>query len=182
LLRALVSRYLDLEPSSVEFGVDQHGKPALARTMRRARLSFNLSHSGPLALYAFAEAMAVGVDVQTAPTRAVNEPAIAGRAFGEDEARRLADLDPAEREAAFLRAWVRHEATVKCRGVGLGRDLQTISPDAGKYHEPSPAAPKAGDRYEPWVADLDLGAAVAGALAVSRPPRKVLCWSWQAPA
>jgi hypothetical protein len=77
---------------------------------------------------------------------------------------------------------VRHEAMVKCRGVGLGRDPQTISPGAGKHHEPSPAAPKAGDRYEPWVADLDLGAAVAGALAVSHPPRKVLCWSWQAPA
>ena len=65
------------------------------------------------------EAGPVGVDVEV-PRRAIDEVALAARAFGPAEARRLEGLDPAVRAQEFLRAWVRHEAQLKCRGTGIG--------------------------------------------------------------
>src|SRR5439155_774082 len=107
LLRALLARYLDVEASSVEFRVDGHGKPTLARTMRSRRLSFNVSHSGTLALYAFTRAASVGIDVQSFRGRPIDEVAIARRAFGAAESARLRELEPPTRRREFLRLWVR---------------------------------------------------------------------------
>ena len=70
-----------------------------------ARLRFNMSHSQRLALYAFAVPGPVGVDVQVA-RRAIDEIALAARAFGPAESRRLESLEPVLRAQEFLRAWV----------------------------------------------------------------------------
>ena len=123
-LRALLGRYLSCDPRALRFANELHGKPALLREARlpdpprreptTARLPFNMSHSQRLALYAFAEAGPVGVDVEV-PRRAIDEVALAARAFGPAEARRLEGLDAARRGQEFLRAWVRHEAQLKCR-------------------------------------------------------------------
>ena len=124
-------------------------------------MSFNLSHSGQLALYAFTETGAVGVDVEVA-RRPIDEIAIAARTFGPAEARRLGGLDPAIREREFRRAWVRHEAELKCRGTGIG------GPEAGL-----------GGR-EPWTAELEVGPRAAAAVAAEHPPRELCCWDWHA--
>ncbi len=81
------------------------------------------------------------------------------------EADRLAALSPADRDAAFLKAWVRHEATVKCLGTGIGSaQLETLTP---------------GDW--PWVAELDPGDGAAAAVAAGIPPETVRCWQWRGP-
>lgn len=157
LLRELLGRYLGLEPASLHFAVGEHGKPALDRD----RLPFNMSHSGELALYAFSDAGAVGVDVELA-RRPVDEVAIAARMLGEDVAQRLQALDPATRQREFLRAWARHEAELKCLGVGIG--------DAG--------AERTGHR--PWVEELELGPTAGAAVATERRARELLCWDWPA--
>ncbi len=175
LLRALLGRYLQREPRSLRFAAGEHGKPALARNAdespaarRRSsaespsppELSFNMSHSGRLALYAFSEVGAVGVDVEVA-RRPIDEVAIAARALGAAEARRLQALDPATRRREFLRAWARHEAELKCLGVGIGGADGAI----------------AGRR--PWIAQLELGPDVAAAVAAERPARELRCWDWR---
>jgi 4'-phosphopantetheinyl transferase len=157
LLRELLGRYLGLEPASLRFAVGEHGKPELDGD----RLPFNMSHSGELALYAFSRAGAVGVDVELA-RRPVDEVAIAARMLGEGVAQRLRALDPATRQREFLRAWARHEAELKCLGVGIG--------EAG-------AAP-AGQR--PWVEELELGPTTGAAVATERRARELLCWDWPA--
>jgi len=143
VLRALLGRYLRQDPRSLRLIVGAHGKPALAgdaaepQAARRAapeaasRLSFNLSHSGHLALYAFSESGDVGVDVEVA-RRAMNEVAIAARVFGPAQAKHLQELDPDSRRREFLRAWVRHEAERKCLGVGLfgGEDAPEQHPSS----------------------------------------------------
>jgi len=170
VLRALLGRYLQKDPSTLRFATGAHGKPVLlddeadsnavpqSSSSRHARTSFNLSHSGQLELYSFTETRAVGVDVEVA-RRPIDQVAIAGRALGPREARRLEGVDPATRQQEFLRAWVRHEAVLKCRGTGIGG-----------------AGPPSGDA--PWVADLDVGHRAAGAVALERPPQSVRCWDW----
>jgi 4'-phosphopantetheinyl transferase len=173
VLRQLLGRYLERDPRALSFTTVAHGKPALLddpprspATSRRiaarpAGLSFNLSHSGHLALYAFSAIGPVGVDVEVA-RRPIDELAIAARAFNPAQVRRLAVLDPLTREREFRRAWVRHEAALKCRGTGIG------------------GAAGQASGGEPWIAELDLGPRAAGAVAVGRPPRELRCWDWRA--
>jgi 4'-phosphopantetheinyl transferase len=155
LLRKLLGRYLELEPASLRFVLGEHGKPELDRR----RLPFNMSHSGELAVYAFSDAGAVGVDVEVA-RRPVNEVAIAARMLGEVEAQRLKELDPATRQREFLRAWARHEAELKCLGVGIGEG------SAGRTTS------------RPWVVELELGLDAGAAVATERQARELLCWDW----
>jgi len=157
LLRELLGRYLQREPRSLRFTAGEHGKPALACS---PALSFNVSHSGPLALYAFSEAGAVGVDVEVG-RHTIDEVAIAARALGAAEAQRLRALDPASRRREFLRAWACHEAELKCLGVGIGGAGDS---DAGR---------------ELWIAQLDVGPDAAAAVAVERPARELRCWEFR---
>jgi 4'-phosphopantetheinyl transferase len=156
VLRALLGRYLHEDPGTLCFSAGPQGKPQL----RGQRLSFNLAHSGRLALYAIAETGAVGVDVEAA-RRQINEVALAARTFGPDEARRLAGLDRVSRECEFLRLWVRHEAKLKCRGTGIGEP----PPDAGPG--------------ELWITELDVGGQAAAAVAADAPPGELRLWDWK---
>ncbi|MGH2881036.1 MAG: 4'-phosphopantetheinyl transferase family protein [Solirubrobacteraceae bacterium] len=116
LLRMLLGGYLGAKPAELRFELGEHGKPRLASG---SELHFNLSHSGGLGLYAFALDGEVGCDVETTG-RDINVLAVAGRAFGQEVAQRLGCLDEEQRRREFLRAWVRHEAHLKCLGVGFG--------------------------------------------------------------
>lgn len=163
LLRELLGRYLRREPRSLRFAIGEHGKPALAGD-GDDRLSFNMSHSGSIALYGFSDAGEVGVDIELARRR-IDEVAVAHRALDRPTAERLEALDPDTRRREFLRAWARHEAALKCLGAGIGG---------------SAAESRAG---ELCVLDLDLDAArgptAAGALACERAPRELRRWRWQ---
>lgn len=159
LLRELLGRYLQVDPSSLRFSIGEHGKPALADETSPT-VDFNMSHSGQLALYAFSDAGAVGVDVEIA-RRPTDEVAIAARVLGASEAAHLQALDPAARRREFLRAWTRYEAERKCLGVGIGGTDGVI------------------EVTRPWVADLELGRDAAGAVATARPADELRCWSWR---
>jgi 4'-phosphopantetheinyl transferase len=163
VLRALLGRYLDRDPRSLDFVLGPHGKPALGpvEDAPTTDLRFNLSHSGGLALYAVTVGYAVGVDVE-ASHRRVDELAVAARVLGHEQARRLADLDPPSRTREFLRTWVAHEAAVKCLGLGL-------------------AAPPAGrPRDGPWTTQLDVGPDFAAAVAVDGGRCELRRWEWRA--
>jgi 4'-phosphopantetheinyl transferase len=166
VLRAFLGRYLHTDPRTLRLIVDDRGKPALDPERTTAgrhdysmRLSFNLSHSGEMAVYAFTRAGPVGIDIEVA-RRAIDTVAIAARAFGPAEAARLRELDPKTRDLEFLRAWVRHEAALKCVGVGLGGSTE-------EQAEPAP-----------WIAQLEMGERTAAAVAVSALPSEVRCWDW----
>ena len=157
VLRDLLARYTDVTPATIAFCADRRGKPALAMAARVPWVSFNVSHSGELALYAFSQQADVGVDVQVSRLRRVDVTTIAARAFGEHEARRIAHLPAARREHEFLRAWTRYEAALKCHGASGGDDPRTP---------------------QPWVAQLDMGPTAAGAVALGSAPAELCCWAW----
>jgi 4'-phosphopantetheinyl transferase len=160
VLRALLAGYLQTDGGALRFGVGPHGKPTLLDgSTGRGTLSFNLSHSQHLALYAFTQSGGVGIDVQLAPRerRALGEVSLARRAFGAAEARRLEALEPGSRSRELLRLWTRHEATLKRHGTGL-----RLRPAES----------------ESWVAELDVGRRAAAAVSLERRPRELRCWDW----
>jgi 4'-phosphopantetheinyl transferase len=114
-LRVLLSRYLGADPASIAFEYAAKGKPGLAPP---ARLRFNLSHSGGVAIYAFTLDCEVGIDVE-AIRPVMDMESIARRMFGEGVARDVMSLSPGRREAAFFRHWTRMEACGKASGDGL---------------------------------------------------------------
>jgi 4'-phosphopantetheinyl transferase len=161
VLRALLGRYLQRDPRTLRFARGAHGKPELLDDRRRSATSFNLSHSGDLAVYAFATIGPVGIDIETA-RRPIDAVALAERAFGQEAAERLARLDPDRRQREFLRAWVRHEAALKLAGRGIG------AADAGAR-----SAPEAT-----WIAELDVAGCAAAAVALDAAPAQLCCREW----
>jgi 4'-phosphopantetheinyl transferase len=163
VLRGLLATYLRVEPAALELSLGARGKPEVD-SPPGAGVSFNVSHSRSIALYAFSQAAPVGVDVQTAPGRSIDMPAIARRAFGGREARRLAALEPGQLEREFLCAWTRHEAALKCLGKGIGGGVSDASGP--------------GARARLWVCQLELGGGGAAAVALPAEPDQMRCWSW----
>jgi 4'-phosphopantetheinyl transferase len=173
VLRALLGRYLDVDPRALCFATGERGKPSLvdARAALSAQdnadpsslgpLSFNLTHSGALALYGFTRSGSIGIDVEV-ERRAVDRLAIAARLFGASEVGHLETLDPVAREREFLRLWTRHEAELKWRGTGVGSG--TIG-----AHWP-----------KGWIAELDVGCGRSAAVAAGCVPQQLLCWDWNA--
>jgi phosphopantetheinyl transferase len=105
------------EAEAPELAGDENGKPRLA--VDPERLSFNLSHSGGLALVALAPGgVDVGVDVERVKQRR-DLARLAARWLPEPDALAVAAVPPAEQAAVFYPAWTRYEARVKCTGVGL---------------------------------------------------------------
>jgi 4'-phosphopantetheinyl transferase len=103
------------DPPALEPG--ENGKPHLA--VEPDRLAFNLSHSGELALVALAPGgVDVGVDVEWIKERR-DLARLAARWLPEADALAVAGAPPADQASVFYPAWTRHEARVKCTGVGL---------------------------------------------------------------
>jgi 4'-phosphopantetheinyl transferase len=150
VLRILLGAYLHAAPAGLEFVSGEHGKPRLAAA---GEPSFNVSHSGPLAVFAVTAQGEVGVDIQL-PRPGIDELALAERAFGTESAERLRLLDPPLRRRAFLQAWSAFEAALKWRGCGIG--VPAALPD--------PA---------PWILQLELDDA-AIAIALDRQPARLL--------
>lgn len=138
-LRRLLGAYLDRDPAGVALGRDTcptcggpHGRPVVADGGDGVP-HFSLSHSGDLALLAFA-AVPVGADVETLPAlSSVNDIAGALHPRERDE---LAALPDDDRRVAFARCWVRKEAYLKGTGHGLSAGLDTRYVGTG----PTPAA------------------------------------------
>lgn len=174
-LRTILARYLGADPARLSLGAGAHGKPFLAG----ARLRFNLSHSGDVALYAVATGVEVGIDVELI-TSGVNHDALAARFFSARERDDLLALPAAARPEAFFACWARKEAVVKAFGNGLSMrlcdfDVSLTTGDTARLIEVRGRPEEAG-RWS--LRPLDVGPGYAAALAVEGPLSAVRCWDW----
>lgn len=113
-MASILAEYLG---ATAELRPDANGKPRLAAEPER--LSFNLSHSGELALVAIAPGgVEVGVDVERRKPRR-DLVRLARRWLPAADAEAVAAADEAELQPVFYSAWTRHEARVKCAGTGI---------------------------------------------------------------
>jgi 4'-phosphopantetheinyl transferase len=118
VLRTLLGGYLETDPAGLVFHYSARNKPSLAPPHEASGISFNVAHSGGLALLAFAHGREVGVDVeQVRPD--VDVEGIARRFFSPLEQEQLAALPPQDKCEAFFRCWTRKEAYIKAKGEGL---------------------------------------------------------------
>jgi 4'-phosphopantetheinyl transferase len=129
-LRVILAEYVGIPPGSVPLTTDDRGKPKFAGT--DPVLSFNLSHTGHLALVAVTAEGWVGVDAEIIrPDIAWEE--LGRRFFAHAEARQIASLSPEMRVPAFFLCWTRKEAYLKAIGLGLYAPLDkfqvTVRPD-----------------------------------------------------
>ena len=128
-LRLILGGYAGEDPSAIEFSRGERDKPALTH---HAELEFNLSHSGDWALIGLMIGAQLGVDTEHARAARAT-PALAAYAFSPLEAKRLEDVERADRAAAFYRIWTRKEAFIKAIGLGLHFDLEAFDVE----HEPT---------------------------------------------
>lgn len=121
LLRLILGRYLEIEPSRLQFRYNDYGKPAVAGSLEDA-IRFNLSHAQGLVLYAFTHGREIGLDLERVRADVAFEK-IAAHAFSPREIAALHALPEALRRRAFFTCWTRKEAYVKARSTGLSLPL-----------------------------------------------------------
>lgn len=143
-------------------------------------VEFNLSHSGPRALLAFARQLPLGVDLERGERR-VDPDEIARRFFDADEADALGRLPAEARRRTFLQLWTRKEAVLKALGRGLAFGLDRLAfavADDGGVGPLQRIAADGGAAAEWNVRALECGAGFAAALAWRGPSRIVRRFDW----
>ena len=132
LLRRTLGDYLNRRPDTLKLETGRYGKPFLPG----CSLRFNVSHSGPLLLLAFAEDQEVGIDAERLRHDFVPEE-LAAQICSPPEQDTLRKTAPADRHAAFLTLWTAKEAYVKAVGMGLSFPLPLLTLTLGSsgYYE-----------------------------------------------
>jgi 4'-phosphopantetheinyl transferase len=180
-VRQILAIYLRTDPADVRFAAGV-GKPQLAPLRGRSPIEFNLSHSDPLALVAVSTSGAVGVDVER--LRPIPDALdIARQNFAAVEWAAVAGAALPDRGDAFLRYWVRKEAYLKARGIGLARGMDWFAIGTGPGGNPRPV--RAEGEPNPahwWVTDLDLPGGFVGACVADRPDARVRLRIWDVTA
>ena len=118
-LRAVLSRYLGVDPGVVELCRNEVGKPFVPRKSRgQSPITFNMSHAQGRALIAVSEGQEVGVDLERIrPDMEVVK--LSERYFATSEHAVVMQSAQEERAAKFFRFWVAKEAVLKAQGIGL---------------------------------------------------------------
>src|SRR5437016_4712907 len=125
VLRDLLGRYLQTEPSRIGFVYNAFGKPDLSPEFGN-RLKFNLSHAAGLALIAIATASNVGVDLEYIRAQSAYAD-IARHFFSAAEVDSLLALPSHLYAGAFFSCWTKKEAYLKACGEGLATPLNSFS-------------------------------------------------------
>ena len=131
MLRTLLARYLETEPTELFFAIDRYGRPSLSRP--GSRIEFNVSHTRGLVACAFAQVPEIGIDVEDIERRPVS-PDLARRFFSAAEATALEAVPAPDRLSRFFDYWTLKEAYLKARGTGLTLPLDsfTMQIESGK--------------------------------------------------
>ena len=134
LLRTILAGYLETDPKCVSFAYSQKKKPSLAPAHVGNGVTFNISHSGGIALLAFARKREIGIDVEQVRYD-FDVEAIARRFFSAREQEQLAAFPKEKQFDSFFRCWTRKEAYIKATGDGLSLPLHqfdvSIAPENG---------------------------------------------------
>jgi len=148
------------DPVAVQITTNDHGKPVLGDG---GPLRFSVAHSGGSAIYAFASAGDVGVDIEQ--VRPLDPIILARTCFSVGEQAELVGIETPKRLGAFFDGWVRKEAVIKADGRGLMLPLQSFTvtlSGAARVMEPPQ-----GDAPSQWcLMEIEAGSTVRAALAV----------------
>ena len=139
LLRTKLGRLLNSSASEIVIEEEKRGKPFVPGS----NLSFNLSHSEDLAMFAFSNSLArLGVDIERFD-RDSDIEGLSEHCFTPRECRELQELPRAERRVLFFRIWTAKEARMKLTGEGMHLEPREIELTFSKgipsgFHKPFP--------------------------------------------
>lgn len=182
VLRALIASYVAVPAGALRLSAGIHGKPQLVPPTVDAPhpdITFNVSHSGELALYAIARGREVGIDLERMDATTDIE-ALARRFFSDAERSCFDAVEDERRTAAFFRIWTAKEAYLKARGLGLSLPLCSFDV-ALRSGEPTRliAGGLTGRVESRWtLVELPAGSGYAAALAMEGTPGRVRLWRW----
>lgn len=159
-LRLALAAETGQPPRALRFQTIGRGKPIL----ERKTVSFNLSHSGDLAVVAAWRGGDIGVDVETSG-RLRDFDGLAGMVMTAQERVVFSGLPEDLRKAAFMRAWTRKEAVLKADGRGLMYDPRHVEVGLDDGAERSVLV----DGRAWTLRDLDVGPGMAAAVCVDGP-------------
>ena len=123
ILRKILSGYLGMKPHQLQFEYTPHGKPVLSSNSGRDNLSFNLSHSGAIVLYAVTRGSRIGIDIERIHDN-LDFAQIAQRFFSPGEISSLERMGKNSRTEGFFHYWARKEAFIKATGEGVSFPLE----------------------------------------------------------
>jgi len=178
LLRIILASYLATDPNRVSFSYSKQEKPSLSPVHVDSGITFNISHSGGIALLAFARRREIGVDVEQLRPDSDLE-AIARRFFSVHEQSQLAALPAEEKVDAFFRCWTRKEAFIKATGDGLSLPLSQfdVSLAAGETNALLATRPDASEAGRWLLQEVPGGPGYIAALCVRDRDWKLNDWT-----
>lgn len=178
VLRLLLSRYVDLQPEQIVFTYLKAGKPQLSGEYSN-KVSFNLSHSNELVLYAFGLRRNLGIDIEF--MRPIDDlERIAEQNFSLHETAELKTLSSDKMVEGFFNCWTRKEAYIKAIGDGISFPLQEFDVSL-KPGEPAKLLGIHGSAQEAalWsMSELNPAAEYAAALVVEGSLHNVVYREW----
>lgn len=180
MLRHLLGRYLGEDPAALRFVYSPYGKPSLADQAGPDRLTFNVTHSHGIVLYAFARGRELGIDLERIRPEAAHD-GVAERFFSPREVSTLRALPEHAQPIGFFNCWTRKEAYIKARGEGLTIPLNqfdvSLVPGEPAALLESRVDPADIDRWT--LAALPMGTQYVAALAVEGTRWRLKGWEWQ---
>ena len=124
-MRRVLSAYLGIPPTQIEFSFGARGKPALSDLGRSSDLQFNLAHSEGMALLAITDQTPVGIDLERLrPLQDADD--LVARFFSPHEIHRFSSLRHEQKTTAFFNLWTRKEAWLKATGEGIAHLLGQV--------------------------------------------------------
>ncbi|WP_374950230.1 4'-phosphopantetheinyl transferase family protein [Mucilaginibacter sp.] len=168
-LRFILSRYLNIHPSEIEFSQTGEKKPYIAND--DTGLQFNLSHSGDWVLLAIAK-QHVGTDIEYLDPDFHFDDIIPEH-FSEKEA---ISINTSDKIANFYKFWTRKEAFLKATGQGLGEHLKVTSALDGYNDLPTELT----GHKERWnTLSFNVTEDYTGSVTVKEPDPRFLFWDWR---
>lgn len=167
VLRQILAQILDRSPKSLRFDVGSHGKPFLSP--RPDGLTYNMSRSSGMALFAVTRDQSIGVDVERQDPRDIDDE-VMQRFFSQGEIRAIKSLPLSDRKAAFFDCWTRKEAFIKAIGRGLSFPLDQFEVSVTARSARLISIRSDTEQAASWIIrDLRPAADYSGALAVPGP-------------
>jgi 4'-phosphopantetheinyl transferase len=179
LLRLILSRYSGIEPGAIQFTYSEYGKPYIDYPSGASSLSFNLTHSGNLALFVVAWRRQIGVDLELIRS-GLDIQGIINRFFAPAEIDAYMTIPADERPRAFFQCWTRKEAYLKAKGVGLASPLNefSVSLIPGEPARLTQSLDPA--ELHRWALhDLNLGTEYVATIALEKHDWKLTCFHWK---
>ena len=179
VLRKIISAYLHIAPCEVRFVYNEYGKPFLSPDQNHRALSFNLSHSNSLALYAVACARCVGIDIEYMREDFATLE-VAERFFSKDEFETLKAAPAEQRTRAFFNCWSRKESYIKAIGMGVSYPLDGFTVSLASNVMPAllKVDTDATEAARWKMYELDVAEGYAAALIVENPPVSLRRFQW----